>query len=122
MKWGVRRTRKQIDRDSKRRMDKMLKSKTVIATHKPSPRRSTPNSIIDRMSHNGVIEARTFYNNRGVKRKDIHTTDHGNPKWHNFDSKGGHVVLYEWNSDGSLKKKTRRKLSERERRENSDIL
>lgn len=68
------------------------------------------------------MNARSFYDGGGMKVKDIHTDDHGNPKWHKYGKNGEHAHDYEWNEDGSLKTKTVREISEEERERNGDIL
>ena len=50
-----------------------------------------------------------------MKNKDIHTNDHGNPKWHNYGIHGEHAHDYEWNEDSSLNNKTTRELTKEER-------
>jgi hypothetical protein len=77
---------------------------------------------MDHVNHEGKIDVRTFYNSSGKKYKDIHTTDHGHRKQHNYGVNGEHVVMYRWNEDGSLRYKLRRDLSDKERKENGDIL
>lgn len=116
MKWGVRRTREQL------KQARTVAQKSVVQGHKPTPKTSSPNSVMDHVSRTGEVDVRTFYDELGLKAKDIHTTDHGNPKQHGYGQCGEHVVEYEWNSDGSIKTKTRRELTESERKENSDIL
>lgn len=112
MKWGVRRTKEEI-RISKR---------TSISGHKPTPKQSTPNSVMDHISHIGKVDSRTFYGKSGMKEKDIHVTDHGHSKQHKYGTHGEHVVLYEWDDNKCLKRKIHRELNEIERKENSDIL
>ena len=41
---------------------------------------------------------------------------------HNYGKHGEHGHDYEWDEDGSLKNKTTRELTEKERKENGDIL
>lgn len=123
MKWGVRRTPEELARAREARAsEESAATKTVISGHAPTPRRSTANSVMDHVSHTGKVDVRTFYDESGAKVKDIHTGNHGNPKHHNYGTHGEHVVLYEWNEDGSLKNKTRRDLTDQERKENKDIV
>ena len=63
-----------------------------------------------------------FYDEDGWKAKDIHLSNHGNPKHHSFGEHGEHIDLYEWNEDGSVKRIERRELTDDERKENEDIL
>lgn len=112
MKWGVRRTAEEL----------RIARRTIISGHSPTPKESSPNSVMDHIGRDGKIDTRTFYGKTGLKEKDIHTTNHGHPKQHNYGKHGEHVVLYEWNTDGSLKTKIKQELSEKERKENGDIL
>lgn len=86
------------------------------------PRDSKPNAIIDHVFDNGVVRARAFYNDKGRKYKEIHTTNHGKPKAHPFGEHGEYGHIYQWNSDGSLKSKIPYELSDKERKENQEIL
>ena len=117
MKWGVRRTPKQLGR---RRFIHNSRSvvKTVVSGHSPTAKRSKPNSISEHIDRDGKVDVRTFYDNNGLKAKDIHLSNHGNPKQHDSI----HVVMYSWNADGSLKHKSSRKLTALEVKENADIL
>ena len=71
---------------------------------------------------NGKVDTRTIYGDNGLISKQIHTTDHGNPKWHKRGLNGEHVQVFEWNDEGTYKGKTERELSTEERKEHSDIL
>ena len=90
--------------------------------HKSLPRDSKPNSIIDHITDDGFVKARAFYGEDGRKYKEIHTTHHGKPKAHPFGKHGEHGHIYQWNPDGSLKSKPSYELSEKERKENQEIL
>lgn len=116
MKWGVRRTPEQLGHV------KTPKTISTYSGHKATPKHSVPNTAMDHLADDGSVKVRTFYDQNGVKRKDIHTSNHGNSKTHNFGEHGEHVLIYEWNEDGSIKKKTARELTRREREENGDIL
>ena len=94
----------------------------VWGGHGSLPRDSKPNAIIDHVFDNGVVRARAFYNDKGRKYKEIHTTNHGKPKAHPFGEHGEHGHIYQWNSDGSLKSKIPYELSDKERKENQEIL
>lgn len=94
----------------------------TISGHKGTPRDSEPNAVIDHVNDDGRVDGRGFYDEDGRKAKDIHTTDHGNPKRHNYGEHGEHGHDYQWNNDGSLKRKTTRELTDTERKENGDIL
>lgn len=88
----------------------------TISGHASTPKKSTPNSIVDHKSVTGETDVRTFYNENGAKSKDIHTTDHGNPKRHDYGKNGEHVHEYEWYDDESLKSNIRRDLTPDERK------
>lgn len=125
MKWGVRRTPEQLGHRPKAAVEKTGKAgiiKTTVSGHSATPKQSAPNSITDHLNDDGNVDVRSYYNEDGWKEKDIHLTNHGNPKRHPFGEHGEHVDLYEWNDDGSMKSVERRELTEEERKENEDIL
>lgn len=108
-------------------VDKSEKSGTikvdkVIFGHENSPKEYLPNAVIDHINSDGKVSIRTFYGSNSMKLRDIHTTNHGNPKTHSYGSNGEHAHDYEWNADGKLKNKTTRELTDLERKENDDIL
>ena len=96
--------------------------KQTITGHKPPPPKAVPNSIIEHKADNGSIKTRAFYDSSGWKNKEINTNDHGNAKEHPYGKHGEHVHEYEWNDDGSLKRRTTRDLNDQERKENGDII
>lgn len=100
----------------------IIKADRVISGHSTTPKKAEPNVVIDHVDENGSVDARGFYDADGLKERDIHTTDHGNPKWHPYGEHGEHGHDYQWNTDGSLKRKATRELTDTERKENSDIL
>ena len=116
-KWGVRRTPEQLGRRRYIPVGRPV-TKTVVSGHSPTPKKAKPNSISEHIDYNGRIDVRTFYDENGMKAKDIHLSNHGNSKHH----APIHVVMYSWNADGSLKYKSSRKPTDLERRENADIL
>lgn len=85
----------------------------------PPPKKAALNSIIDHVDKAGHVDVRTFYDEKGWKAKDIHTTDHGHPKQHETVP---HVHEYTWNEDGTAAGRTTRDLTDEERKENDDIL
>lgn len=99
----------------------IIKPTKQIEGHMSIPRESEPNDIIDHIGKDDNVDSRSFYDSAGIKEKDIHTTDHGFPKYHNFGKNGEHAHDYEWDGD-RLKNKTTRELTEKERKENGDIL
>ncbi len=100
----------------------IIKATKVMGGHGSLPRDSKPNAIVDHVFDNGVVRARAFYDDKGRKYKEIHTTNHGKPKAHPFGEHGEHGHIYQWNSDGSLKSKIPYELSDKERKENQEIL
>ena len=120
MKWGIRRTKQELA--SARAMRIRAEFTTNISGYGRSPKENDPNSIIDHYSVHGKVDIRTYYDENGLKSKDICATNHGNPKTHNFGEHGEHVDEYEWNEDGSLKEKRHRELTASEREENGDML
>ncbi len=100
----------------------IIKVTEVMGGHGSLPRDSKPNAIVDHVFDNGVVRARAFYDDKGRKYKEIHTTNHGKPKAHPFGEHGEHGHIYQWNSDGSLKSKIPYELSDKERKENQEIL
>lgn len=100
----------------------IIKADRVISGHSTTPKKAEPNVVIDHVDENGSVDARGFYDADGLKERDVHTTDHGNPKWHPYGEHGEHGHDYQWNTDGSLKRKATRELTDTERKENSDIL
>lgn len=114
MKWGVRRTPEELGHVSN-------KPKANEYSHNSNPPRSAPNSKIDHYGKDGKVDVRSFYDNEGWKNKDIHTTNHGNPKHHSYGKNGEHIHEYEW-EDGRLKNNFSREISDDERKDNGDIL
>ena len=115
MKWGIRKKSPKINKPINQKPNR-------IYGHPATPKKSIPNSKIDRCDDDGKVNTRSFYDEKGRKSKDIHTTSHGNPKQHDYGINGEHVVLYEWTNDGTLKRKIKRNLTSSERKENKDIL
>lgn len=100
-----------------------IKADKVITGHASSPKQYEPNKVIDRIGRNNKVETRTFYDEKGMKLKDITNHDHDNPKKHPFGKNGEHAHDYTWSEDGSvLIEKTKRDLNGYGRKENSDIL
>ena len=100
----------------------IIKATEVMGGHGSLPRDNKPNAIVDHVFDNGGVRARAFYDDKGRKYKEIHTTNHGKPKAHPFGEHGEHGHIYQWNSDGSLKSKIPYELSDKERKENQEIL
>lgn len=100
----------------------ILKADRVISGHSGTPKAADPGSIIDHIDKSGKVDVRTIYGNQGLKEKDIHTTNHRNPKQHPYGRNGEHAHDYDWDADGNLHNKTTREITESERKENSDII
>lgn len=100
----------------------IIKPDKIISGHSGTPKEAERNSIIDHVGTDGKTETRTFYGENALKQKDITTHDHKLPKQHPFGRHGEHAHDYEWNEDGTLKNRTTRELTEKERKENDDIL
>ena len=100
----------------------IIKVSKIVYGHDGTPKKSEPNTVIDHIDNNGAVDVRSFYGASGLKERDIHTNDHGNPKWHKFGSHGEHAHDYQWNDDGSLKTKTTREVTRDETERNGDIL
>lgn len=123
---GVNRRKKKIENREKK-IEKIRKSNTirvakVIMGHANTPKKAKANEVIDHTLNDGTVDARGFYDNDGMKEKDIHTTNHGNSRTHPYGEHGEHAHDYEWDENGRLKNKTTRELTEQERRDNGDIL
>lgn len=79
-----------------------------------------PNSITQEVLKNGGVN-RNYYGNDGKQMKQISNHNHGNAKRHPFGENGEHAHDYIW-EDEKLIGRPVRELSEKERKENSDIL
>ena len=97
-------------------------TRMTMAGHASTPKQATPNSVIDKKSNDGKVVDRSFYNALGMKYKAIHTTDHGNRKQHPYGEYGEHVDEFTWFDNGNLDSIDHRELTDKERRENNDIL
>lgn len=100
----------------------IIKATKVWTGHKSLPRDAKADAVIDHVSKNGSTKAGAFYGNDGRKYKEIHTTNHGNPKQHPYGQHGEYAHYYEWSSDGKLISKAPKELSVKDRKENKDIL
>ena len=97
---------------------------TFIATnHRKGgsvPRQLKPYAVLDLEKSDGHIE-RTIYDKDGYMVKQIHPTDHGNPKQHPYGKNGEHIHTYKW-KDGTLEERRTRDITDSERKVNGDIL
>ncbi len=99
-----------------------IKVAKVLTGHASTPKQSEPNTVIDHLNESGQVNVRSFYGNNGTKDMDIHTDDHGYPKQHNYGTHGEHAHDYDWDTEGRLRNKTTREISDEERERNGDIL
>ena len=94
----------------------------IITGHNSPPKKSEPNCIIDHKNIDGIVDIRAFYNEEGLKKLEINTTNHNRPKYHKFGKHGEHAHDYVWNENGEIVERTVRELSDKERKDNDDIL
>lgn len=107
------------------------KDGTVIVTddwknrkHVSIPKEYKENAVIEVTERKGdtVQINRTFYDSKGKMYQQIHTGPHGNSKNHPYGENGEHKHEYVWNEDGTLKNRITTDLTEKDRKENKDIL
>ena len=94
----------------------------IITGHNSPPKKSEPNCIIDHKNIDGIVDIRAFYNEEGLKKLEINTTNHNRPKYHKFGKHGEHAHDYVWNENWEIVERTVRELSDKERKDNDDIL
>lgn len=122
-KWGVRNGPPYpLDGKQVEKTDKSSIVKTTISGHSGISPRGIPNSIVDHVDHNGKVDKRAFYDEVGWKVREIHTTNHGNPKEHPYGEHGEHIHYYEWGDTGKMNKKGVKEMTAEQRKENEDIL
>lgn len=90
-----------------------LKNYSVAAVYKPF-------AIVDSKTSKGSIN-RTLYDADGKMVKQINPNNHGNPKQHPYGENGEHAHDIIW-QDGKIIGRPARNLTEKERKEHSDIL
>lgn len=115
----------QLHADEKLQANKengIIKATRVWTGHQGLPKTAEANAVIDHVNKDGTVKIRGFYGNDGRKYKEIHTTNHGNPKQHPYGQHGEHAHYYEWSSDGKLISKASKELSVKDGKENKDIL
>lgn len=93
-----------------------------VTGHNPTPRKSKPNDVVDKIGKDGKVLVRSFYNENGQKFKDIDFTNHHNPKTHNFGKHGEHAHDFIWNPDGTINRSKARELTEEEKMRNRSVL
>jgi len=94
----------------------------IVEGQEGTPKSANPYDVIDHLGIDGKTETRTYYGSDGRKSIDITNHNHGNAKHHPFGEHGEHAHEYTWNSDGTLRDRTTRNLSEQERKDNEDML
>ncbi len=119
-KWGVR-------NGPPYPLDKTGKSDTIVTKtikgHTAPSKRDEPDSVVDHVTSDGSVKTRAFYDGDGWKVKEIHTTDHGNPKHHSYGRHGEHVHYYEWDHEtGKQISNKQEEIPPDLRKENDDIL
>lgn len=110
--------------DSKEIVDIYKKDDIIyvkIDRHKSMPLKGIPNSVITH-EFKGKNVGRGFYDSKGRKKYEIHTTDHSRPNQHKYGKNGEHVHDYIWEDGNEIPKRVIRELTEEERKDNSDIL
>lgn len=124
-KWGVKNGPPYPLKDKKEivKSEKYGKMTTKVFGHSGPAKRATPNSIIDHVSNSGFVKSRAFYDDAGWKEKEIHTTNHGNPKHHPYGTHGEHIHYYTWDQESGQRigSKTE-EIPSKLRKENEDIL
>lgn len=80
-----------------------------------------PFAVVDTLSQNGKQHDRTFYDSDGRMIRQISNGPHGNTKKHPFGQHGEHVHDILW-TDGVIVDRPVRELTDKERKENADIL
>lgn len=111
-----------------KQLEKAIESGKIVSVnsstvgHTPPGRIGTPNTIVQHDSVNGEVLARAYYDDRGLKNKEVHFTNHGRPDKHPYGLKGEHAHDYSFDDKGKFVSRSTRELSENEREENLDIL
>ena len=111
-KWGVR-------NGPPYPLEKSVKQTIIKAKHISLD--GPPNAVIERANKNGGID-RNYYDENGKQTKQISNHNHGNPKHHDYGKHGEHAHDYIYDENGNLVDRTIRELSDKERKENDDIL
>jgi len=100
----------------------IIKPTRTIRGHNTTPQKDKPGTITDHLNADDIVDTRTFYGEDGYIKKQINTTDHGNPKNHPYGEHGEHAHDFTWDDTGKLIDRKTRELTEEEIKENSDIL
>lgn len=99
---------------------------TIVVTdvwkeHRSIPMQYKPNAVVETQFPGGQID-RIFYNESGKMVVQIHSGDHGNRHQHQWGIHGEHAHEFFYDSSGAFEQRTDREITERERKENGDIL
>ncbi len=104
---------------------------TVIVTddwknrkHFSIPSRYKPNAIVETLEEKGggTHINRTYYDKDANMKYQIHSSNHKNPKKHPYGKNGEHEHQYTWIDGKKQPVKNTDNISEKHRKENSDIL
>ena len=90
--------------------------------HTPPGKTGKPNSVVQHSATNGDILGRVYYDDRGLKNKEVHLTNHKRPDKHPYGIKGEHVHEYVFDNAGKIVSRNTRELHDYEREENLDVL
>ena len=90
--------------------------------HARVPAQYKPFAVVDiKTGWSATQITRTYYDETGMIVKQVHSGNHGMPKYHSRGIHGEHVHEYRW-ENGERIDETVRELSDSERKENGDIL
>lgn len=99
----------------------IVKVTRVVEGHQSPPIKAEAMEVIEHRGSDGKVKGRSYYDESGQRIKDVHVSDHGNPKQHPYGKHGEHANEFHW-ENGKPVSKTTRELNEEERAENNDIL
>ncbi len=120
MKWGIRNGPPYpLDRSENNEL-KNANGERIIKVDKTSLK-SEPNSITQVTNKKGGID-RNYYDESGRQIKQISNNNHSYPKTHTYGTNGEHAHDYIYDVSGKLIGRPERELTDKERKENSDIL
>ena len=89
--------------------------------HRSIPATYRPNAVVETRFPEKQID-RIFYDGQGRMAIQIHSGDHGSPKQHPYGQHGEHGHDFIRDEDGKIIDRTTRELTDKERKENGDIL
>lgn len=126
-KWGVKNGPPYPIQDHERvavvRNNKQLKNAAgeVIISVEHAELKGPKNSITQITRKNGGID-RNYYDENGRQTKQLSNYDHGQPQKHPYGNHGEHAHDYIYDESGNLSGRPARELTEKERKDNGDIL